>query len=135
MTETTGSRQLALEAADLASDLKASNIVLLDLGAISSVTDYFVICTGRSDVQVRAICDRIGEGLGSRGHRPLSVEGLDHGHWALMDYGSIVVHVFQRPTRRTYDLERLWTKAQLTRFDARTAAVTSDPANEEAESA
>jgi ribosome-associated protein len=95
-------------AAELASDRKAANVTIVDLRGRSSIADYFVICSGRSDIQVRAICERINTGLTQAGHRALSQEGVDHGHWGLLDYGSVVVHVFFETTRVHYDLERLW---------------------------
>ena len=85
--------------------------MILDLREISSVTDYFIICTGRSDVHVRAIVERIEAGLAERGERPLAREGVAHGSWALLDYGDVVVHVFQPDARAFYDLERLWGQA------------------------
>jgi ribosome-associated protein len=101
-------------AADLASDRKALDIVVLDLGSTpeaASMTDYFLICTGRSDIHVHAICDRVVEGMKHRGRTLLSSEGVERGQWALLDYGDIVVHVFQENVRKHYDLERLWAHA------------------------
>ncbi len=98
-------------AAELATDRKAQQVTIVDLRERSSVTDYFVICSGRSDMQVRAICEQINEGMAEAGHKPLSQEGIDHGHWGLLDYGEVVVHVFFESTRRLYDLERLWAPA------------------------
>src|SRR6187549_555545 len=77
-------------AADLASDRKAFDIVVLDLGSTpeaAAVTDYFLICTGRSDIHVHAICDRVVEGMKHRGRTLLSSEGVERGQWALLDYG------------------------------------------------
>ena len=105
------SRDLAEAAATLALDRKAADVVILDLREISSVTDYFVLCTGRSDVHVRAIVERIEAGLAETGERPLAREGVAHGSWALLDYGDVVAHVFQPETRAFYDLERLWGQA------------------------
>jgi ribosome-associated protein len=104
-------RVLVQRAAALAADRKALDIVVLDLIGRSSVTDYFLLCTGRSDIQVQAICERIVEGLRELGERPLAIEGLENGQWALLDYGDVVVHVFQKATRELYDLERLWAEA------------------------
>jgi ribosome-associated protein len=106
------SRDLAQAAADLAADGKALGITILDLRELSSVADYFVIASGRSHIQVEAICDRIEKGVAERlGTRPISVEGLENASWALIDYGSVVVHVFQESVRELYDLERLWSLA------------------------
>lgn len=108
----TESFHLAQSAAALATDRKASEIVILDLSEISSVADYFVICTGRSHIQVDAIAERISTGLKEREETaPISIEGLGNGQWAILDYGSVVVHVFQDSARKLYDLERLWRDA------------------------
>jgi len=104
-------RELAECIAALAVDRKAADVVILDLREISSVTDYFVICTGRSDVHVRAIVERIETGLAERAEHPSAREGVAHGAWALLDYGDVVTHVFQPDTRAFYDLERLWSQA------------------------
>lgn len=106
------SRALAVCAADLAADGKALDITVLQLGDISSVADYFVLASGRSHIQVESICDRIEEGVRERlGDRPISVEGLENSQWAVLDYGSVVIHVFQEEVRKLYDLERLWSLA------------------------
>ncbi len=109
MSETLSTRQQALAIADLAAERKAQDITIIDIAERSSVADYFIICTGRSHIQVDAICARIEEGMRDRSaKRPLSTEGLENGLWALLDYGDIVVHVFQQQFRALYDLERLW---------------------------
>jgi len=105
-------RELAVAAADLAADGKALGITVLELRDISSVADYFVLASGRSHIQVESICDRIVEGIQERlSVKPLSVEGLENAQWAVLDYGSVVVHVFQEDVRKLYDLERLWSLA------------------------
>ncbi|RMD81521.1 MAG: ribosome silencing factor [Candidatus Dadabacteria bacterium] len=103
--------ELAKRAAELTADKKSADIVILDLRELSSVTDYFVICSGRSDIQVRAICDHVLERLKAAGVVPLATEGVERGRWALLDFGDVVVHVFQEATRRLFDLERLWLEA------------------------
>lgn len=100
-----------LHCADAALGRKAADLVVLDIAAISSVADYFVICSGRSDTQVQAIADAIEHRLRRAGHRPLAVEGRERGQWILLDYGDVVVHVFYAPVREFYDLERLWSRA------------------------
>jgi ribosome-associated protein len=92
-------------------DKKAYDLVVLETGRLSSIADYFVICSGRSDTQVQAIADGIEHALKADDVRPLSVEGIERGQWALMDYGDVVVHIFQVPVRGFYDLERLWVRA------------------------
>jgi ribosome-associated protein len=103
--------EMARLTAELAADRKATDILLLQLSELSSITDYFVICTGRSDIQVRAICQRVREGMKEAGHSTLSVEGVENGHWGLLDFGEVVVHVFLAETRELYGLERLWADA------------------------
>lgn len=90
---------------------KACDLVILDLRPLSSIADYFIICTGRSDRQVQSIAQSVEENVSLRGIRPLSVEGLGRGHWVLMDYDDVIVHIFYQPVRQFYDLERLWFRA------------------------
>ena len=101
----------ALACVRSALDHKAYDLVVLETGNLSSIADYFVICSGRSDTQVQAIADAIDRDLRAEGERPLSVEGLPHAQWVLIDYGDVVVHVFNMPVRAFYDLERLWVRA------------------------
>lgn len=96
---------LAIEAAR---DRKAQDLVLLDLREISDATDYFLIASGRSDLQVKAVADHIIDELRSAGVRPSHVEGLRTGNWVLIDYFDFVVHVFHPGARDFYQLERLW---------------------------
>jgi ribosome-associated protein len=92
-------------------------LVLLDVSEISSFADYFLICSGRSSRQVQGIADRLEEALRELGIRPLGVEGRREGHWVLMDYGDVIVHIFYEPTRSVYDLESLWSEAKLVDLD------------------
>lgn len=98
---------------EAAEDRHAEDLVILKLAELCSFCDYFVICHGLSSVQVRAIADGIGDSL--RKHRPkvfpLHVEGHEEASWILMDYGDVIVHVFDEPTRDFYRLERLWAAA------------------------
>lgn len=91
-----------------AADKKAGDLVVLDVGDLLSITDYFVICSGTSDRQVRTIVDEVQSKLREAGTRPLRTEGEAGGGWVLIDYGEFVVHVFTEETRAYYDLERLW---------------------------
>jgi ribosome-associated protein len=103
---------LAGAIADLAADRKAIDIVQLDLRSIIGYTDYFVICTGRTERQTRAIHDAIHEGMKSaHGRLPQRVEGLPGARWILMDYLDVVVHVFVPEARDYYRLEQLWGEA------------------------
>ena len=101
-------RQLAVGAARLAHDRHCTDILVLDLRGISPVTDYFVIATGTSDVQMRAVADETAEWAGERGHRPLDVAGRDSARWILLDFVDVVVHLFDDETRRYYELELMW---------------------------
>tara|TARA_B100000700_G_scaffold322219_1_gene423194 strand:+ start:4647 stop:5021 length:375 start_codon:yes stop_codon:yes gene_type:complete len=95
-------------AVDLALERKASDVVVLDLRGISTATDYFVIASGTSDVQVKAIADHIRDELKKDSVRPEHLEGLRGGRWVLMDYVDFVVHVFHPQAREFYQLEWLW---------------------------
>ncbi len=112
--------------AALAADRKAFDIAILDISALSSIADYFVICTGRSHIQVDAICSRVAEGMREdHGVRLLSAEGLENGHWGLLDFGDVVLHVFQDEFRRLYDLERLWSQASRWHYEEGSANETA----------
>jgi ribosome-associated protein len=97
---------------ELAADRKALDIVQLDLRGMIGYADYFLVCSGRSDRQTRAIHDAIHAGMKSRyGILPRRVEGLSEARWILMDYLDVVVHVFTPDTREYYRLEQLWGEA------------------------
>ena len=114
--------ELAVEIAEYASDRKALDIVQLDLRTMIGYTDYFVICTGRTERQTKAIHDAIHEGLKSvHGRLPQRVEGLPGARWILMDYLDVVVHVFTPETREYYRLEQLWGEAPARAVGAGTA--------------
>ena len=101
--------QLAIEAAQ---NKKAAGITVLDLSDVGAFTSYFVICTGFSTPQVQAICREIEEQLHKHlGRSPEHREGYASSQWALLDFGSFIVHVFSEDARRFYDLERLWRSA------------------------
>ncbi len=123
MSQTSSAHDLAVTIAELASQRKALDITVVDLADAVYITDYFVICTGRSDVHVKSICERINEGLSAIGIRPRATEGLEHATWALLDCGDVVVHVFQEQTRRFYDLERLWSHLPCWSFEDSSLAV------------
>ena len=101
----------ALLCTRFALDKKAYDLVLLDVTKHTSVADYFLICTGRSDTQVQAIARHVEENLGAAGVKTLSMEGYPRGQWVLVDFADVVVHVFYQPIREFYDLEGLWMKA------------------------
>lgn len=96
----------------LADDKKALDIVIMDLSGLTDIADYFVIASGTSDRHVRTIADGIQEGMKLEGARPFAVEGYDEGRWIILDYQSVVVHVFLESLRELYDLESLWIEAK-----------------------
>ena len=100
------------QAVRYAQERQAGDITILDLRHISSATDFFVIVTGRSDMQVRAIADHILDSAKDDGNRPDHVEGLKEGRWVLLDYIDYVVHVFHPTVRDFYRLEALWGDAE-----------------------
>ncbi len=101
-------RSRVREAVSAAEDRKAVELKVMYLEKVTDFTDYFVICSGTSDRQVQAIADAVDAALRSEGVRPLHVEGYNRAQWVLLDYGDLVVHIFQEETRRFYGLERLW---------------------------
>ncbi|MFZ0240877.1 MAG: ribosome silencing factor [Desulfobacterales bacterium] len=96
---------------------KAENLIVLDVRELTSVADAFIICSGRSNRQVQAIADHIQAELKKQHKKPLSVEGLSEGHWALLDYGDVIIHIFYEPVRLFYDLEGLWMDARRIKTD------------------
>lgn len=105
--------QLAHRVVELAEDRKASDIVLLAVAGMTTLTDYFVICSGGSERQLAAITDGISEGLKQEGYLPIGREGSPIAHWLLLDFGAVIVHVMAWPERDYYGLEKLWSEAPL----------------------
>jgi len=97
---------------EAASEKKALNLIVLDVRDLTSIADVFIICSGRSNRQVNAIADSIVTKLKKHKIKPLSVEGTGEGHWVLLDYGHVVIHVFYEPVREFFDLEGLWADAK-----------------------
>jgi ribosome-associated protein len=91
---------------------KVLNLVVLDVGGITSFTDTFIIASGKSSRQVSAVAEHVIHCLKKEGIRPLGVEGLQQGHWVLIDYGDVIIHIFFEPIREFYDLEGLWSDAK-----------------------
>lgn len=106
------SQERAQLCAAYALDKKAFNVRLLDVSKISSLTDYLLIVSGRSDRQVQAVADSVHLGL-KKDHAtmPLAIEGMKEGRWVLIDYGDVMVHIFQDSVREYYDLDGLWSEA------------------------
>lgn len=105
------SRKIAEICAQKCLEKKAENVVILDLEERSSVADYFVVASGFSDRQVAAIADHVADELKAQGVKPLSLEGMVDGRWALIDLGPVIVHVFQDHLRDFYNIESLWLDA------------------------
>ena len=105
------STTLARRAVEIAEDKQASDIIMPDLQQLSYVADYFVICSGESERQLKAILDAIDETLSREFNREARVEGAPDTGWVLLDYGDVVVHIFSVALRDYYRIERLWSKA------------------------
>lgn len=103
--------ELAREIAEIISDKKGADIVVLDTGKVSTLSDYFVIATIESERQAKAVVDEIEKKLKQHRKLPLSVDGELNSGWVLLDYGSVIVHIFDPGTRDFYDLEDLWSNA------------------------
>ncbi|MBR5419774.1 MAG: ribosome silencing factor [Lachnospiraceae bacterium] len=101
-------REVAKNVIEAMEEKKAVDIRVLDIAGISSIGDYFIIAGGNNVNQVHAIVDEIDERLGRKGVQPKHVEGYQNANWVLMDYGDVIVHVFDSENRLYYDLERIW---------------------------
>ncbi|MGI6576067.1 MAG: ribosome silencing factor [bacterium] len=111
-------RAIAFVAAQAADEKKAKDVIILDIQSLSPLCDYFVIASGGSRVQVKAIAEAIEEKLALRGIKVEHREGNDKSGWILLDYGDIVVHIFHDQQRAFYDLERLWGDAKRIELNA-----------------
>ena len=112
-------RDIAIACARIAEDKKAENITVLNIHKLTFITDYFVIATGFNKRQLQAIADDIEKQLKEEGVRCLGREGYNEAVWVLMDYGDVVIHLFDEEARKTYDLEMLWGDAPRVRWKAR----------------
>ena len=101
-------RELALGIARTLSDKKATDILVLDVGERTVITDYMIICSGRAATQVKALVEAVEEKLSEAGVEPRRKDGTGEGRWAVLDYGVAMVHVFHEQERAYYQLERLW---------------------------
>jgi ribosome-associated protein len=104
--------ELARRIVELAEDKKAADIVLLDLAGLTTMADYFIICSGGSERQLDAIASGIIGGLRDEKTRPIGREGVPASHWILVDFGSVIVHIFTPPERDYYGLEKHWSQAK-----------------------
>ena len=105
------SRELVELAARTLLANKGQELLILDVKSLSSLGDYFLICSGGSKRHVQALAEHLQETFKQAGVKPLGVEGLDEGHWVLLDYIDVVIHLFIKPLREFYDLEGLWAEA------------------------
>jgi ribosome-associated protein len=108
----------ARQAARAALDKRAVDVVVLDVQGLSSVTDYFLICSGKSTPHVQTISEAMTDGLKTLGIRPRHAEGVAESGWILLDYGDVLMHVFLEETRLYYALERLWGDAPTLSLEA-----------------
>ncbi len=104
--------KLAMAIAAILDAKKGADVKVLHIGEKTVLADYFVICTGNSTTQVKALADEVEYRIGTRGVDPAHVEGRDNGSWSLLDYSSVIVHVFSREARDFYNLEKLWGDAE-----------------------
>jgi ribosome-associated protein len=110
------SREKALCAARAAHEKKATGLLVLDVQKVSLLADYFLICSGATTRQTRAVAEAVQKSLAQEGAEPSHVEGTAPGRWILLDYGDLIVHIFDDETRRYYELEKLWGDARRVRL-------------------
>ena len=110
-------QETAREVAKAASAKKASRIVIMDMAGVMLATDFFVVASANTATQVRAIADNIEEALNERGINFARKEGYREGEWVLLDYGSVIAHVFREEAREYYALEALWSDAKQTPYE------------------
>ena len=101
-------KEMARLAYEALEDKKAQDIKIINIEEVSVLADYFIIASGTNRNQVQAMADNVEEHLGREGYRPRQIEGYQNANWILMDYGDIVIHIFDEENRLFYDLERIW---------------------------
>ena len=111
----TGSRNDAQRISELMLEKKAIDIIIIDVREITTLTDFFVVCTSESEPQTRAITDHINQKMKEEGVRSWHIEGYEHLDWVLIDFVNIVVHIFSKETREYYEFERLWADGTITK--------------------
>ena len=116
-TRLENSQQIAKQIANLMIDKKALDIQILDVRGLTTLTDFFIICTSESQPQSRAICNHIEDELLKEGIKPWHKEGFEKLDWVLIDFVNIVAQIFSRESREYYDFERLWGDAKITKID------------------
>ena len=113
---TQSSSEKALLLVSAALEKKACDLVLMEVRELTSIADYFIVCSGRSDRQVQSIAQGVEESARQAGVAPLSIEGTSRAHWVLMDFADVIVHIFYQPVRAFYDLDGLWADAPRVRL-------------------
>lgn len=113
MSEAKESRAMARLACGALEDKKACDLRVIGIEKVSTLADYFIIASGSNRNQVQAMADNVEEVLGRAGYRPRQIEGYQNANWILMDYGDLVIHVFDEENRLFYDLERIWRDGRL----------------------
>ena len=106
------SSDVAYEIVSAMNDAKGRDITVLDVSKVFGLSDYFIVASGRSDRQVQGLASRILDAAAAYGVKPVTLEGIEQGHWVLIDFGEIVVHLFYEPLREKYDIEGLWASAE-----------------------
>lgn len=101
----------ALKIAQALDSKKALDIKVLEVGALTGIADYFIICYGTSTTHIKALSNEVDEQIGKTGELPMHLEGYDSASWILMDYGNVLVNIFSKEAMDFYDLERLWSDA------------------------
>ncbi len=103
---------LAKTAVDALADKKGEDIRVIDISQVSVIADYFIIAGGSNHSQIQALCDNVEEQLGKAGCPVRQIEGYDSANWILIDFGDVIVHIFDKENRLLYDLERIWRDGQ-----------------------
>ncbi|RPH37780.1 MAG: ribosome silencing factor [Planctomycetota bacterium] len=109
-------RQLALLAAEVCDEKKAKEIIVLDVRKITTISDYFIVCSTTNERQARAIAEGMRMRMKELGRREMGVEGIEDARWVLQDFGDIVLHIFHESQREFYDIEGLWADAKQVRW-------------------
>ena len=118
MSDIETSKKMAALAVDAIKDKKGEDVKVLDISEISTLADFFIIAGGSNRNQVQAIADNVQEQLGREGFNTKNIEGYDSANWVLLDFGDIIVHIFDNDNRLYYDLERIWRDGKLIDSDA-----------------
>lgn len=103
---------------DALEDKKAEDIKVIDISEVSVLADYFIIAGGNNSSQIQALCNNVEEKLGRAGHPCRQIEGYDTANWILMDFGDVIVHIFDKENRLLYDLERIWRDGKMIEKDS-----------------